>query len=113
MKEEERITRDVDRIMADLDNIPIESPSPFLAERIASKLESEGKLATFRLLSGWLRPVLIGAMVVFNIVLSYLALTQSAKALDQRIEALDRMAAEYVMSSSDDPFSNPETRKEQ
>ena len=106
MKEEERITRDIDRIMADLDNIPLESPSPFLAERIASKLQSEGKLATFRPLSGRLRPVFIGAMVILNIVLCYLALAESAKALDQRIEALDRMAAEYVMSSSDDPFSN-------
>ena len=113
MKKEERITRDVDRIMADLDSIPIESPSPFLAERITSKLEREGKPATFRQLSGWLRPVSIGALVVFNIVLSYLALTQSAKALDQRTEALDRMAAEYVMRSSDDPFLTTEARKEQ
>ena len=104
MKEKERISREIDRIMADLDNIPVEIPSSYLAERITSKLESEEKLTTFRPILGLLRPVFIVVMVVLNIFLCYLTLTESGKARDQRTTALDRLAEEYEMISSGDPL---------
>ena len=104
MKEKVRINRDIDRIMADLDNIPLETPSSYLAERIVSRLESEEKLTIFRPLWGLLRPVLIVVMVLLNFFLCYLALSESGKALDQRTTALDRLAAEYEMILSDDPL---------
>ena len=104
MKDKDRFNRNIDRIMGDLDNIPIEIPSSYLAERIVSRLESEENLTVFRPLWGWLRPVLIVIMVLFNFFLCYLALNESVKALDQRITALDRLAAEYEMILSDDPL---------
>jgi len=107
MKEKERISRDIDRIMADLDNIPKEIPSPYLVERIVFRLGSEDKMTSFRPLWGWLKNALIVVMVLLNFFLCYLALSESGKASDQRTMSLDRMAVEYKMMSSGDLLIDP------
>ena len=104
MKEKEQIKQEIEKIMTDLDNIVPETPSPHLVRRILARLESAEKSTVFHPISGWLRTVLVGAMVALNIFLCYLAITESGKALKQRTEALDRMAMEYEMISSDDLF---------
>ncbi len=107
MKEKERISRNIDRIMADLDNIHKEIPSPYLVERIVFRLGSEDKMTSFHPLWGWLKHALIVVMVMLNLFLCYLALSESVKARDQRTISLDQMVGEYKMMSSGDLLIDP------
>jgi len=106
MKTRERIDRGVDRIMAELENIPREIPPPYLAERITAGLTDSKAGPSPRLMAGWLRPILIGAIVALNIFLCFFAIKTTGKALDLRETALDRLAAEYEMVAAADLFSN-------
>lgn len=111
MKKNQKIEEEVGKTISLLDKIEEIDANPFLFTRIKSELDSQkakSEKNSIEMIFRILRPVLIAALLLFNVysVISFYQASSSNEQTRQRY--LESIASEYEMDSSIDYLSNTE-----
>jgi len=81
---------------------------PLFYEKICRRLsEVERKPRLFHVLElRPLRPVILYLLLFFNLVGAYLAVTKTRRIHQTRLEYVDKLSSEYMITESAEPFPN-------